>query len=461
VREKLVLSEPQHLALPFMIDNPRCALWAGCGLGKTSSTMIALDTLQLLGESYGPTLAIGPMRVAKDTWPDEQRKWTNFEHMNVRWIGGTPGERWEIIRKRPFADIYSISYELLPWLIETMDANFYWRNVVADESDRLKGFRLKGGADRAHAIARVAHTLVRRWINLTGTPAPEGLQDLWGQTWFLDRGLRLGLTHGAFMERWFRTNVYSRRTEPMPHSDKEIHAALADICLTLDPKDYFNLLDPHVTPIYIRLPPKARTIYKALEKELFAELESGVEVEVFNEAAKSSKLMQLANGAVYTEHPKWEAVHDEKIQALESIISECGGAQVLVAYQFISDKARILKAFPKAAVLNEPKGLARFKAGEAAMGIAHPGSMGHGIDGLQKCTNILVRFGHGWKLGERIQMLERIGPMRQLQAGFERVVMVYDILAEDTVDTLAIMPRHERKIGVQQALMDYMKRRRS
>jgi hypothetical protein len=466
----------QKPMIQFMLDNPRCCIFAGCGTGKTSSGLLVADMLPLLGLSKGPSLVCGPMRVARDVWHEDAEKWENFNHMKIRWIGGTPGERFEILRARPFADVYTISYELLPWLVQTLQDKFPFRTVIADESDALKGFRLAGrhspstAADgrpsrsgrssvRAYAIARVAHTLVDRWVNFTGTPAPNGLGDLWGQMWFIDRGQRLGLTHGAFMSRWFKQNPYSRRIEPFPHSEKEIHAALKDICLTLDAKDYFDLHTPIVVPMEFNLPPGARRIYDRLEKTLFAELATGTEVEVFNEAALSNKCLQLANGAIYTTYPQWEEVHDAKIEILREIVAESGGAPVLVAYQFKSDAARILKAFPAAAILAEPAGLAKFKAGEAQLGIAHPKSLGHGVDGLHLATNILVRFGHGWDLGQRIQMLERIGPMRQFQAGFDRAVFVYDIIARKTLD-VEVIARHKSKVSVQEALLNAMNRER-
>jgi hypothetical protein len=218
--------EPQIVAAEFMSDHPRCALWAGCGIGKTTSAMNVVDTFDLMG-AKGPTLVCGPMRVARDVWSKEASKWDQFKHLKVRWIGGSPVERAEILRMRPFADIYSIGYENLPWLVATLGSKFFWRQLIADESDHLKGFRLNKGTSRSHAIARVAHTFIERWINLTGTPAPHSLMDLWGQTWFLDKGERLGRTFSAFSARWFKTNPYSRKTEALPHSDDQIHEKLS------------------------------------------------------------------------------------------------------------------------------------------------------------------------------------------------------------------------------------------
>ncbi len=438
----------------------RCEIWAGMGSGKTSAMEFYLCLLHLLGEidRRHPTLVVGPMRVARDTWPDDVARWEQFKDMRIVPLTGTPDERLRKL-KMP-ADIFTISYELTPWLVEHFMDKWPYRTVIADESDRLKGFRLNRGAARAHQLGRIAHNMTSRWINLTGTPSTNGLKDLWGPHWYIDRGDALGRTHSAFMQRWFKPKWSGFGVEPLPYAEREIHAALRDTCITIDPKDYYDLKDPIVTQVKVKLPPKARAIYKALEKELFAKLECGSEVEVFNEAALTNKCMQLANGAVYTEYPKWSKVHDEKIEALRSIIAEAGGAQLLVAYQFKSDLARIKEALPSVVELSDPTGMRSFKAGNAAVGLAHPKSMGHGIDGLQTHCNILVRFGHDWNLGERMQMLERIGPMRQMQAGLDRPVWVYDIVAENTLDE-DVIESHVAKRGVQDALLNAMNRRKS
>jgi hypothetical protein len=440
----------------FLREHPRCCLFSGMGTGKTTSAILVDDTLRVTDVITDPTLVVGPMRVAKDTWPDEQAKWENFSHLRVRWIGGTPAVRAALLRKRPRADIYTISYELVPWLVEHLLEQWPFRQVIADESDRLKGFRMQQGGERAGQLGRVAHTLVDRWINLTGTPSPNGLKDLWGQMWYIDRGERLGSTYTKFLERWFYRD-WNGVVKPIPGAQEQIQAAIRDVCLTIDAKDYYDLHEPIVTRIPVKLPPAARKIYTKLEKELFVELENGAEIQVFNSAALTNKCLQLANGQVYTDHPNWTAVHDEKIEALKSVEAEAGGMPLLVAYEFQSDLARLRKAFPKAVLLSDSAGMAAFRGGTAPIGLAHPKSMGHGIDGLQTVTNILVRYGHNWDLGQRLQMLERIGPMRQLQAGLDREVRVYDLVAEDTLDDV-VLERHESKRGVQNLLLEAMKR---
>lgn len=445
--------------VPWLRDHERCGLWAGMGIGKSSAELFTIDLLGLLGRiGDSPTLVIGPMRVARDTWPEEAAKWAQFEHLKiVSLVGCSAKQRVQRLQQR--ADIFTIDYELLPWLVEHFMERWPFRQVVADESDRLKGFRMGKGSSgsRAYAIGRVAHTLVKRWVNLTGTPASESYLDLWGQTWFIDRGERLGRTYTAYQDRWFRT-LYGGKIELMPHSQKEIDRLLKDIYLTVDPKDYFDLKDPISTPIEVTLPKAAMKQYRKLEQEMFLELGDCTEIEVFNTLALRNKCMQFANGAVYTDHPEWHEVHNAKLEALESISHEVTHAPLLVAYSFRSDVARIRKLFPKVVELRDAEGMAAFKSGNVAVGLAHEKSMGHGIDGLQHVTNVLVRFGHRWPHGERVQMLERIGPMRQFQAGYERPVWTYDIIAKGTLDE-EVIESHTTKCSVQQALLNAMKRR--
>ena len=479
---ELILRPPQVPMTDWLMKHKRSGLWAGMGIGKTSSTLVALDWLKILGEidARNPTLVVGPMRVARDVWPQEVLKWDQFKDIRVLPITGTPDQRLRKLRIP--ADIYTISYELTPWLVETWLEKWPYRIVIADESDRLKGFREKSwtghrtdkfqiGNDkkgrsglRAYHLSRIAHSCVDRWINLTGTPAPAGLKDLWGQTWFLDRGAALGSTYGAFQRRWFRKSWDKEgKIEMMPGADKFIHEAVRDLYLTVDPADYFDLQKPIYHRITVDLPPQARKLYKQAKREMYIGLEELRHqpggINIVNAGVLTQKCLQLANGALYDspDHTTWLPVHEAKMEALDSIVYESGGSAVLVSVNFISDKERILKAFPSAVDLATKNGFARFKAGDAQVGVAHPKSMGHGIDGLQSVCNIIVFFGHDWKTGERLQIRERIGPMRQFQAGRTDGYFEYDIVARDTEDEHVMQVHHENKT-VQEVLLEAMKR---
>lgn len=451
----------QDLFAAHIIRNPRCAVWAGCGMGKTSGTLYALDQLALVEDNVYPALVLAPLRVARDVWSDETHKWSNLKHIRVSAIVGTEKERIAAL-KRP-AEVYTINYENMTWLADKLGDDWPFKTIIADEATKLKGFRTRQGTQRAKALARYAHTRADRFIELTGTPSPNGLKDLWGQAWFLDGGQRLGRSFTAFTDRWFRVGRDGFNIEPLPFAHEQITASLQDLCISLNPADWFDLREPIVSPVYVDLPAKAREIYTEMEKRMFVELEADGalhEVEAFNAAAKTQKCLQLANGAAYVGegNAEWAEVHTAKIEALETVIEEAGGMPVMVVYSFVSDRLRLLKHFKNAVDLATKDGLAAFKAGKAPIGIAHPASIGHGVDGLQYVTNIMAVFGHDWNLETYQQIVERIGPVRQKQAGFDRPMYIYPIVARRTMDEL-VMARRESKRTVQDLLLEAMKAR--
>ena len=446
----------QTMIRDHILDVPRCAIWAGMGMGKTTSTLDAIDTLALIDDA--PVLVLAPLRVARSTWPQEAAKWDHLKAMNITPIVGSESERHLAIKLD--AQIHTMNYENLEWLVSYWGNRWPYRTVVADESTKLKGFRLRQGGKRAQALGRVSHTKIKRFVQLTGTPSPNGLSDLWGQAWYLDAGQRLGRTFTAFEQRWFRTAPNGFGLVALPHAQAEIQDKLRDLCLTVDAKDWFDLREPIVNNIFVDLPAKARKHYAEMEKEMFTCIEIH-DVEAFGAAARTIKCLQIANGAAYVgeSNTEWKELHDVKLQALQSIVEEAAGASVLVAYHFKSDLVRLMRAFPQGKSLDsDPDTIRRWNAGHISILFAHPASAGHGLN-LQDGGNILVYFGHWWNLEERMQILERIGPTRQMQAGHDRAVFVHNIIARDTVDELVI-ERVQSKRAVQDILLDAMKRRR-
>ena len=445
----------QQQIIDRILEQDRVGIWAGMGLGKTSATLTAIDILQVV--EPGPVLVLAPLRVARSTWPDEARKWEHLRHLKVQPIAGTPTQRRAALMKH--AHVYTMNYENLPWLIEHFGESWPFATVVADESTRLKSFRLRQGGQRAQALGKVAHTQVRRFIELTGTPAPNGMIDLWGQAWFLDKGKRLGKSFSAFADRWFRqipTGAGFVQLEILKHSQREIEQALSDVCVSIRPQDHFDIKKPIVTPVPVTLPDAAREAYDDMHKEIVAEL-NGHQLDAFSAAAKTMKCLQLANGAIYTdENGNWTEAHTEKLEALGSILEEAAGAPVLVAYHFKSDLARLKKAFPFGRELDKnPKTLADWNKGKIRLLFAHPASAGHGLN-MQDGGNILVFFSLNWNLEEHEQIIERIGPVRQLQAGHDRPVFIYYITAADTVDEL-VLERLQTKRSVQDILLEAMR----
>lgn len=430
-------------------------------MGKTVGVLTALNTLELVDPH--PVLVLAPLRVASNTWPDEARKWAHLSSVRVSAVVGTQSERLAALQ-RP-AEVYTTNYDNLPWLVEHFGAKWPFHTIVADESTRLKNFRLRQGGIRVRQLARVAHSRAKRFIELTGTPSPNGLQDLWGQCWFLDRGERLGHSYAAFTSRWFQSiqlgaDRNAVKLMPLPHAQMQIEDKLRDLCLALDARDYFDISAPIINIIRVELPAKARRMYKQMEQEMFLALDSGHEVEAFSAASKTIKCLQIANGALYTDDTSnaWQDLHDAKIQALESVVAEAAGMPVLVAYHFKSDLARLLKAFPQAREMGtDPQTIRDWNAGKIPVMLAHPASAGHGLN-LQDGGNILVFFGHWWDLEQHQQTIERIGPTRQAQSGYDRPVFIHYIVAYDTVDDI-VMARRESKREVQDLLLEALKRR--
>ena len=240
----------QTMIRDHILDVPRCAIWAGMGMGKTTSTLDAIDTLALIDDA--PVLVLAPLRVARSTWPQEAAKWDHLKAMNITPIVGSESERHRAIKLD--AQIHTMNYENLEWLVSYWGNRWPYRTVIADESTKLKGFRLRQGGKRAQALARVSHTKIKRFVQLTGTPSPNGLSDLWGQAWYLDAGQRLGRTFTSFQERWFRTAPNGFGLVALPHAQIEIQHKLRDLCLTVDAKDWFDLREPIVNNIFVDLP---------------------------------------------------------------------------------------------------------------------------------------------------------------------------------------------------------------
>lgn len=458
----LPLREYQQTIVDFVLANARCNLFVPMGMGKTVSVLTAIDLL-LLTEDIAPVLIVAPLRVAVSTWPDEVRKWQHTRHLRVSVICGNADQRRAALRQS--ADIYVINYDNLQWLDEAVGRAWPFRMVVADECSKLKGFRLRQGTQRARALGKHIHSKVARYIGLTGTPAPNGLQDLWAITWMVDQGQRLGRSFDAFLARWFRSiqvgaDRHAVRLEPHAYASAEIQHRLADICLSLDARDWFDIKAPITNTIRVELPAKARRMYRDMEREMFLALDSGHEIEAFDAASRTIKCLQLANGAIYTDETRtaFQEIHDAKLQALDEIVEEAAGMPVLVAYHFKADVARLQRAFPKGRVLDsDPETIRAWNAGRIPLLFAHPASAGHGLN-LQDGGNILAFFGHWWGLEEYQQIIERIGPTRQAQAGHDRPVFIHHIVAADTVDEL-VMARRDSKRSVQDLLLESMKRR--
>lgn len=475
----------QDLIIRFGLARERGNIFSGMGTGKTSASIMLYNTLRAFGESRR-ALILAPKRVAKSTWPDEITKWhETFGHLRIGAAIGTADQRKKVVMSEP--DILTINYENIEWLIDGYGEHWPFDVVFADECTRLKSLRvtervsvkdnkyIQGqGGTRARALADVAFKRVRRWYNLTGSPAPNGLQDLWGINWFVDGGYRLGRSFGGFQDAFFRSYTnedgYSK-LEPHAWAEPQIQALMRDCCITIDAKDYFDIKAPIESNVYVDLPPKARSTYERMEKEFFAEIQTkGLDVAAilaFNGSSKSTKLLQLAHGAVWHGEgveKDWDEVHSEKLDALSSVLEEANGESVLVRYTYRPDLYRILKAFGKGRkpvkYLDEnPQTIKDWNAGRIHL-VTHAKSAGHGLN-LQDGGRIMCDFASDFNLEEDEQILERIGPTRQLQSGHDRAVFRRRIVARDTIEEMSVLPVIQRKMTVQESFKNAMKVRNS
>lgn len=457
------LRDYQSAIVDFIIEHPRCNVWAGMGVGKTVSVLTALDFYHNVWGEDRPTLVLAPKRVAASTWPAEVRKWPHLRGLDVAVAVGDPATRALALKRD--APIVAMNYDNIPWLMDHLKGKPWpFGRVVPDEATRLKSFRLGGTAKgiRARQLGAIAHKQVDYWTNLTGTPAPNGLVDAWGQQWFIDAGARLGRSYTSFEERWFAWkrrggDQFAKDMILLEGAETQIHTLLRDCTITIEARDFLDLPPLIENVVEVELPAAARKHYRELEKELFTRLADGSEVEAFNAASLSMKCLQAANGALYTDDQgNWTEIHDAKLDALDSIVEEAAGMPVLVAYHFKSDLARLQRAFPQGRVLDDkPATIEQWNAGRVPLLFAHPASAGHGLN-LQEGGNIIAFFGSWWNLEEHEQIIERIGPTRQAQSGLNRPTYVHRIVARDTVDE-AVLLRLKSKASVQSALLQAMK----
>lgn len=454
-RSRKDLKEYQRRAVAFMHANPSCGLWAEMGTGKTAVTITALADL-FERFDIGRTLVVAPLRVARTTWPDELRLWDQARELSFAVIKGSPEKRLSILRDDR-SDMHIINVELLLWLVDaiknepalknTFGGRWPYDVVVLDESSLFGDTASK----RFKAMRKQLPHIDRVW-QLTGTPAGNGLVGLWSQTFLLDRGERLGRTKTSYLRRWFDAGYMGYTYTPKEGAQAEIEAALSDICMSLLADDHLDL--PAMVPndVVVELPTKARRFYRELEREFVAQLDSGETAEALTAAALTNKLLQCANGAIYSgEAGEWSELHTAKLDALQEIVTATEGKPLLVAYNFKFDLARIKKRFPQARVLDkDPATIAAWNAGKIAMLLTHPASAAHGLN-LQYGGNHLVWYGLNWSLELYLQFNARL--RRQ---GQKFRVFNHRIIANNTADQ-AVVAALTRKNVTQRGLLEALR----
>jgi len=437
--------EYQKYAAEFVIKNPVSALFLDCGLGKTVITLTALWELMLDYFEVSRVLVIAPLRVARDTWTGECGKWEHLRGIVISRVLGSEKERRAALGKR--ANVYVINRENVEWLVDHYRWDFDM--VVIDELSSFKSHRAK----RFKALRRV-RPKVERMIGLTGTPAPNGLIDLWAEIGILDMGQRLGRFIGAYREQFFlpdkrsREMVYSYKLRE--GAEEKIYELISDIAISMKTTDYLEMPECIYSQVDVSLDEKEMRLYRKLEEDLLLPLEDG-DVDAGNAAVLSNKLLQMANGAVYDENGEVKYIHNRKLDALEDLLEAANGKPVLAAYWYKHDKLRIQKRF-QAVELDTAENFQDWNDGKIPLALIHPASAGHGLN-LQAGGSTLVWFGLTWSLELYQQTNARL--WRQ---GQKEVVVIHHIIAKNTLDE-KVMAALELKDCGQSALIHAMKAR--
>jgi SNF2 family DNA or RNA helicase len=441
------LHEYQNHCVEHIKKHPGSSLFVDMGLGKSISTLSAL--VDLFDEfEIAKVLIIGPLRVARDTWIAEVNKWEHTRNLKVSLVLGSEAERKKALLAK--AQLYIINRENIPWLVGHYGSAFPFDTVVIDELSSFKD----PSSNRFKALRRV-RPLVNKIIGLTGSPASNGLINLWAQVYLLDQGERLGKTITGYRSQYFTTKgkghiVY--KYEPKPGAKEEIYSKISDICISMKAKDYLQLPKRIDQIIKIKLPDEIQEKYNQFEKTQVLALADQDEITAVNAAALNSKLLQFANGAVYYPDKTYEIIHNEKIQELQERIEALNGQPVMVPYWFKHDAERILKNLKiyKPEILQSADSMKRWSAGKIPVALVHPQSVGHGLN-LQDGGHHLIFFTNTWSLELNDQIIARLD-----RQGQKFPVVSQKLICADTVDERVLLRLAENG-NIQNALMEATK----
>ena len=412
----------QKVAIDFALQNQSSGLFLDMGLGKTVITLTVIEELKNNYLEELKVLVIAPKRVAEDTWTTEYEKWDHLKNLKVVKVIGNSKQRKAALEKE--ADIYIITRDNIAWLVDFLGKDWDFNTVIIDELSSFKNHQSK----RFKALRKV-RPFINRIIGLTGTPAPNGYEDLWSQIYLLDRGERLGKTISEYRRKYFNTlyrhgyNEY----ELKEGAKEQIDGILKDLCISMKAKDYLKLKEPLYINRIAKLDEKEYKLYKDMERDAVLELEDE-NITALSAAAVSNKLLQLANGAIYTNEKEIIHIHDKKLEVLEELIEEAKGEPVLVFYNFKHDKERILERFKDTRVLDTDQDIKDWNNKKIKVLLAHPASAGHGLN-LQEGGSIIIWFGLTWSLELYQQANARLA-----RQGQKETVRIYHIIAEKTID---------------------------
>lgn len=440
----------QSYCIGRMIEEPKLGLFLDMGLGKTPITLTALQDLKYNRLAIGKALVIAPKRVAESTWSREADKWDHLSLLRVSVVLGTARQRIRALCEA--SDVYVINRDNVSWLVKYYGNAWPFDVVVVDEFSSFKS----GQSKRFKALKNMLPHIDRLY-GLTGTPAPNGLMDLWSQIYLLDGGVRLGKTLDGYRARYFDHNPYRHEFKARPGADSAVHDAIRDICISMRAEDYLTLPDCVTVDVPVTLDAPAREAYDALEKDMLLDVD-GTDIEATTAVALTGKLLQLCNGAVYGTNGEVAAVHNAKIEALTELVEGLNGAHALVFYGFRHDIPRI-----QAALLRLDKGLRvrlmrtsederAWNAGEVDILLAHPASAAFGLN-LQDGGHHVIWFGLTWSLELYQQANKRLHRQGQTSRVIVHRLVVEQGMDEDVITAL------KGKGDTQDALLDALKAR--
>lgn len=440
----------QEYATQWILDKEKAGLLLDMGMGKSVITLTAIDELMFDYFEVSKVLVIAPLRVAESTWDEEAAKWDHLKHLKISKVLGTEKERINALYTK--ADIYIINRENVKWLVDKCGKDWPFDMVVIDELSSFKSHR----AQRFKALRKV-RPFMKRVVGLTGTPAPNGLIDLWSQIYLLDGGERLGKTITGYRERYFlpdKRNQHIVFTYKLKEGAEEaIYEKLSDICVSMKAEDYLKLPERinNIIPIY--LPKKAKDKYDQLERDLLLPLKDS-DIVANTAGVLANKLLQMSNGAVYDENGDVKEIHNAKLKALEDTIEAANGKPVLIFYSYKHDLDRIKKHLKRddLTVLDTSEDVKNWNEGKIPIMLAHPASAGHGLN-LQAGGNIIIWFGLTWSLELYSQANARL-----YRQGQKQNVIIHHLVSKGTMDEDVMKALEGKEVG-QEALLNAVKAR--
>ncbi|WP_295196774.1 DEAD/DEAH box helicase [Ruminococcus sp.] len=432
----------QEYAIRYIETHPISALLIDMGLGKTSITLTAICNLLFDSFEVCKVLVIAPLRVAKNTWTDEIKKWEHLSTLTYSLIVGNENERLSALNEK--ADIYIINRENVDWLVNKSGYKFDFDMVVIDELSSFKNHQSK----RFKSLMKV-RPLVKRIVGLTGTPSSNGLMDLFAEFKILDMGKRLGYFIGQYRNTYFKPDkmngpiVYSYK--PLPNAENAIYEKISDITVSMKANEYLKMPELLTSNYVVELSNSEKNQYDEMKKSLVLEITDG-EITASNAASLSNKLCQLSNGAIYDDEQNIVEIHDRKLEALEDIIESMNGKPLLIAYWYRHDLERIKSRF-SVREIKTSEDISDWNDGKIPVALIHPASAGHGLN-LQNGGSTLVWFGLTWSLELYQQTNARL-----YRQGQKNTVVIQHIITKGTIDE-QILKALQKKNKTQADLID-------